>query len=742
MAPRFAKVALALPLHEEFTYALPERLRDQVVPGCRVRVPFGSRRTTAVVTELCDDPGDIPAAKLKAIDSRLGDTPALPREMLDFTRELAAEYCCPWGIALDAAWPAGLKHKPSNKILGVEFAKPEHEVEAEAFDLEDSAPKRARVLRNLKELGSPAPLRLVLERSGVSKSPVSTLVKHGWLRWTQLEPEGELIEQSRLERAPRHDLSDAQRTVVDKIRAAVDARQHETFLLHGVTGSGKTEVYLRALETVRAQDRSAIILVPEISLTPQTVGRFLSRFPDVAVLHSSLTEAERARQWLRLARGQAKIVVGARSALFAPLRKLGLIVVDEEHEASFKQQQSPRYHARDMAELRGRQSGAAVVLGSATPSLESWHRAKLGEITLLELPGRVAGSRMPKVAVVDMRAEKPIKGRPPVFSKALELQIQERVRAQDQVLLFLNRRGFAPVLYCSACGETVSCQHCDAPMTWHSDRHRLICHHCMEDRRRPELCPTCEATTPVQLGSGTERVEEIVRKRFADLIVARMDSDTMTRKDSYERVLSAFRRGDIDVLVGTQMIAKGLDFPNLTLVGVVAADTGLFMPDFRASERTFQVLTQVAGRAGRGEREGLVVVQTLSPDAEPIRFAARFDFEGFASAELESRRRLGYPPFGRIVRIVVESADLRLAEGRASEIASELRALTATNSSLQTLGPGPAPLGRIRGRYRRHVLVKCPRAALPSELVRRLRKLDGGDRKLRVLVDVDPQSLL
>lgn len=738
---RYATVALNLPVAQEFTYLVPDRLESDLVVGCRVRVMLGRRRTTGVVVALADE-CDLDEEKLRPIEERMGETPPLPAALLEFTRRMAMTYGCSWGTALDAAWPSSLKRRPAKTVPAVALAKDEEQTAGEVFTLEDTSPKRARVLRTVLELGSPAPVPLVLKRTGVSRSPLQTLVKQGWLKWTRVPQADELLDQSRHERAPPHQLVPEQRAAVDTVVGSLRTGRHATFLLHGVTGSGKTEVYLRILEAVRKLGRSAIILVPEISLTPQTVGRFLSRFPDVAVLHSSLTESARANQWLRLAGGRAQIVVGARSALFAPVRNLGLIVVDEEHESTFKQQQQPRYHAREMAVLRGEIERAAVVLGSATPSLEAWHAATSGRYALLSMPRRVGPGRLPRILTIDMRAEQPVGGRPPLISRQLDVLMEERLRAREQVLLFLNRRGFAPVLYCSRCGETVKCAHCDAAMTWHSGRGRLVCHHCLEERRRPELCPTCSASPPVSLGSGTERVEDWVRRRFPSIVVARMDSDTMIRRESYQNVLGAVRRGDIDVLVGTQMIAKGLDFPNVTLVGVVSADTGLFMPDFRAAERCFQILAQVSGRAGRGEREGLVAIQTLCPEAEPIARAAALDYEGFVEAEFAARRELGYPPYARLIRIIAESADAKLAGDRLGSVARELRRRGEV-AGFQVLGPAPAPLARVRGRFRRHLLLKCPSEAALDEARRALSGLESeSGRRLRFLVDVDPAGML
>ena len=510
-----------------------------------------------------------------------------------------------------------------------------------------------------------------------------------------------------------------------------------------MTGSGKTEVYLRILEHVRAAGRTAIVLVPEISLTPQTVGRFASRFEDVAVLHSGLTDSERAKQWRKLANGEAGIAIGARSALFAPLRDVGVIVLDEEHETSFKQESTPRYHARELAIRRAEIEGAVVVLGSATPTLESYGRARRGHYELLTLPQRAGAGRQPKIVIEDLRKEsKEARVAGVILSRTLQVMMRERLDARDQVMLFLNRRGYAPVLICPGCGTPVKCKHCDVSMAWHVHRARLVCHYCCTERRRPEQCGYCEHPSLHELGVGTERVEAAIRELFPDAIVARMDADTMAERGAHERVLSAFRKRHIDVLIGTQMIAKGLDFPDVTLVGVISADTGLFMPDFRAAERTFQLLYQVAGRAGRGDKPGTVVFQTLSPDNYAVKAAAAIDYEAFVQQELVFRQATGYPPYARLARVLFEARKEGDAKNAALDAKERLRGL----DGVRVLGPAPAALSRVKDRFRVHVVAKCGSPDAFAAAMRRLRGIEGvgssGKAGVRVLLDVDPQSLL
>ncbi|MBK8975079.1 MAG: primosomal protein N' [Planctomycetes bacterium] len=738
-AGRFVEVALKLPLKTTFTYRLPAALDAR--PGSRVRVPFRGKEMGGIVTALRDDCGAVPPAKVRGVTAVLDAEIALPDSLLQLAERMALDYGCSLGEALDAMLPAAAKQRGVRRLPHLELAIPPDDAVTLADELEEkSAGERARVLRAVLEWGGPMPTLQLQRDTGTSDSPWKTLVKHGALKRVLIAEESEPLEPDVREGAARHDLNEHQQAAVELVGQAVAERRHETFLLHGVTGSGKTEVYLRILELVRARDRAGIVLVPEISLTPQTVGRFASRFPDVAVLHSGLTQGERARQWQRLFRGEARVAIGARSALFAPLRDVGLIVIDEEHESSFKQDSTPRYHAREVAIARAELEHACVVLGSATPTLESYGRAKRGVYRLIELPERAGAGRQPKVIVEDLRKEsreQTIEG--VTISRTLQTLIHERLRARDQVILFLNRRGYSPVLVCPSCGSAVQCEHCEVSMTWHATRGRLVCHYCQNEKRRPEVCGHCEHPRMHELGAGTERVEVAVRRMFPDAIVARMDADTMRRRGAHERVLGAFRRRQIDVLIGTQMIAKGLDFPDVTLVGVISADTGLFVPDFRAAERTFQLLYQVAGRAGRGDKPGTVVIQTLAPENYAVRAAAAIDYHEFVRQELGFRRVTGYPPFSRLVRVLFEAR--REAEAKAAAVAlrRELQGL----ADAESLGPAPAILARIKDRFRLHLLVKAFTPDAFGAVMERLRDVeDRSTHALRVTLDVDPLALM
>jgi primosomal protein N' (replication factor Y) len=515
-----------------------------------------------------------------------------------------------------------------------------------------------------------------------------------------------------------------------------------------VTGSGKTEVYLHAVERALELGKGALVLVPEIALTPQLVGRFTTRFgPTVAVLHSGLKDRERLLHFQRLRRGEARIAVGVRSAVFAPVPDLGVIVVDEEHDPSFKQDEKLRYQARDLAVVRGKQCGALVVLGSATPSLETLHNANTGRYRKLVLGARVDDRPMPQVGIVDLRTERPRfrddGGEPPILAPASLAALEETLARGQQAILFLNRRGHATFLLCQACGESLRCDACDVSLTLHLSRRRLLCHYCGALRDVPRHCPACDGPL-IPLGVGTERVEGEVEERFPNARVARLDRDVATSAEKLTDLLAAFARREIDVLVGTQMVAKGHDFPGVTLVLVVLADTSLSLPDFRAGERTFQLLTQVAGRAGRGKEPGRVLVQTYHPDADPVRHVLDHDFEAFSTQELRWRKQTAYPPFSRMAGVRIESADAGLAERTARALAqAAARRMPPPEQGVRLLGPAPAAIARIQGKTRWQLLLKAPtHGLLAGPLTALEEEARLAPRSVRVVVDVDPGAML
>jgi primosomal protein N' (replication factor Y) len=512
-----------------------------------------------------------------------------------------------------------------------------------------------------------------------------------------------------------------------------------TFLIHGVTGSGKTEVYLSAIDQVVAQGRQAIVLVPEISLTPQTIRRFRRRFTGVAVLHSHMSDGERHRHWQSIASDEVQVVVGARSAIFAPTRRLGLIVIDEEHESTFKQETTPRYHARDIAVKRAQMEGVVVLLGSATPSLESWRNSELGRYTRLAMPSRVGERRMPVVNLIDLRHEKmPLGG----LSEPLRRAMTNALEDQGQVILLLNRRGFHTFVICPnpKCGQILKCDACDVALTYHKEHRVLICHTCDAERPPPPACPNCQAPRLHYGGIGTERLEREVHQAFPEYVTRRMDSDSMRTPGSHERVLSAFKRGEVRILLGTQMIAKGLDFPNVTLVGVISADTALHLPDFRAAERTFQLVAQVAGRTGRGDRPGRVLVQTVCPEVPAIALAAEHDYEGFVASELPQRAEHGMPPFSRLVRLIARGPDEGVARSYMEALGAALRA--AAPDSVRLVGPAPAPIAKIKHLYRFHVRMICATVRPLQALVHNVPATVPLPTGVELAIDVDPVSLL
>ena len=533
-----------------------------------------------------------------------------------------------------------------------------------------------------------------------------------------------------------------QAVAIDAIAQRLDTRQANVCLLYGVTGSGKTEVYLRAIAETRRRQRRALVLVPEIALTAQVVDTFRARIGDrVAVLHSNLSDGERRDEWQRIARGEADVVVGARSAIFCPLADVGLIVVDEEHESSYKQDTSPRYHARDVAIARAKATGATVILGSATPSVESFYKAESGEWGFIPLRERALSRPLPSVEIVDMREVWKENG-PALFSPQLAELISDRLTKREQTILYLNRRGYSMFLLCRDCGYSTRCPNCEVSLTFHQKSHKVVCHHCFHEAIAPTICPSCHGTKIRPFGIGTERVEEEVRKSFPEARVLRMDRDTTTEKDAHFKMLKMFRSGEADILIGTQMVAKGLDFAGVTLVGVISADTALNMPDFRASERAFQLLTQVEGRAGRGRKPGHVIVQTFNPEHESVAAAAEHDYETFYRREIKFRAELAYPPFTRLANIISQDENPKLAEERLRHLASLLARDDDTFGVFMLLGPAPCPLSRLKNRWRWHLLIK---AKDPEALRMRLReafsKLNQTDRH-GLSIDIDPMSLM
>ena len=742
MKPNYVRVIIDRAIQRELDYSVPETLAERIGIGSRVRVPFRDKSALATVLATLEHSD---AKGIRPIEALVGEAPAISESLLDLAKWMSTYYCCPLETVMRSLLPQVIRRAEVGwkKQLVVQ---PLTTIDTEKIDnLRKRAPRQAELLEAVAKLEKPMPAAQLLRKTSFDNQTLRALAKRGLI---------ELHEEA-VERDPHADeqfiattnlaLNAEQALALNKITDALAAPETaKPILLHGVTGSGKTEIYLQAIRTALERGKSAIVLVPEISLTPQTVERFKSRFAEmhevVAVLHSHLSEGERHDEWHKIHSGRARIVIGARSAVFAPLKELGLIIVDEEHETTYKQEEAPRYHARDVAVVRAKIEKCAVVLGSATPSLESYHNATTGKYELLTLTQRVDDQRMPLIRIVDLRQERRKEKIAPILSEKLSQAIADRLEKREQTILFLNRRGFSTSLLCSNCGEARNCPNCSVALTFHRHMARLSCHLCGHTAAVPKKCPECGKDALIYAGFGTEKVESTVSQFFPKANVRRMDADSMTRKEAYRETLRNFRTGKIDILVGTQMIAKGLHFPNVTLVGIINADLALHLPDFRAGERTFQLLTQVAGRAGRGETAGEVFVQTYTPFSPSIQFARHHDFAGYFQQELEFRERCDFPPFKHAVLITVRSAH----EGRAKLSAETLvRRLKESLGSEFTLGDAtPAPLEKLQGQFRFHILLRGEAIMRLSRLIREtLDKLPLPEDVIAT-VDVDPYQLL
>ena len=599
--------------------------------------------------------------------------------------------------------------------------------------------KQAAILAELQRSDDPVDVPTLTTAADCGTAPLKALAEKELIqavRRRELTFDDDPVPDAEIE--PDLPLSDDQQRALDRVVASLETGEHQTLLLHGVTGSGKTEVYMRAIREAVSYGRQAIVLVPEIALTPQTIRRFRGRFGRVAVLHSHLTDSERHRQWQQIASGQVEVVVGARSAIFAPVPQLGLVVIDEEHETTFKQSSTPRYHAREVARERARQARVPLLLGSATPTLESVKAARDDGDIYLSLPRRVSNRPLPPVSIVDTRDD-PYLRKGHSIGRALQNAVKTALADGGQVILFLNLRGYSPVLWCPQCSAGLECPHCTTTLTWHKDREQVLCHSCDYAGDLPERCGRCQDAVPRLIGTGTQRLEKEVGHKFPGARIARMDSDSMRQAGSHDRTLSAFGRGELDILLGTQMIAKGLDFPNVTLVGVIDADMMLNQPDLRAAERTFHLISQVAGRTGRGDRGGRVLVQTLAPDEPVIQLAAAHDFKRFAQLELGSRRAAAAPPFAALARVVVRGPDESAALAEARRIAEVLR--EAADEGVRVLGPAPAPLVRLRDFYRFHLQLTAPTT---DDLLALWRQVDAAVQPpdpIELTIDVDPLDM-
>ncbi len=744
------RVSLELALRKEFDYLVPPELVGQVEIGSRVQVPFGARTLFGCVTGLAENSD---YAALKPIIKVVGAQGLVTPKVLRLARWIGEYYCCAPEVALKSVLPEAVRQEQSGwrERLHVRLLPAPAE-------MPKLAKKQAEVWAIIEERKD-LPLTELLELAQTNASTVRRLEDKGLISIGPEISERDPYASEHFLPSQPLPLNASQAQALEKIKAAMAPAPHaespvgksgaHTFLLYGVTGSGKTEVYLQALAHALEQGKGAIVLVPEISLTPQTVERFKARFSHgpqktlVAVLHSHLSTGERHDEWHKIRQGRARIVIGARSAVFAPVEPLGLIIVDEEHENSYKQEESPRYHARDVAIVRGQMENAVVVLGSATPSLETFHNCKKGKYALLELPERADDKKMPVVRVVDMR-QTLRRGTIPIFSPQLTEAITQRLERKEQTILFLNRRGYSTSLQCPACGYVAGCPNCSVSLTYHRQEQKICCHICGFVDKVPSVCPSPGCGNP-QIrfaGLGTQRVEETLTKLFPQARIRRMDSDSLKRKDDFKRILSDFRVGKIDVLLGTQMIAKGLHFPNVTLVGIVYADMALHKPDFRAGERTFQLLTQVAGRAGRGDIEGEVVVQAFTPFHPAIQCARRHDFLAFYEQEVEFRKELSYPPFSRIALLTAKGRNEEKVDFAANHLKRELEAALKELTDLIMAGPAPAPLVKAESFYRYQIMLRTQRMTVLSRRLAEVLQRVKLPEDVTFSVDIDPADLI
>ncbi len=799
---RIAQVVFSSGLDGCFDYIVPERFYDQVVSGKRLLVPLGKSNRPVVVYCVKVSEKKIMELdqkyKLKEIINPIDSVPLISPHMLQLAQWISNYYLCPLGQVLEAILPAGVRDAAGTRLTKVLFVAPDAENKINALNLEKrkepiesdlginkknvSSPdkkkspdentspdektsqdeketiltsKQRLVFEILKVAQEPMTIQELARASKCSLVPIQALKKKGLIRTRLIRRKSSLFDEQQVE-VPRQEkfiLNPGQKKACDRILKAIRNQETITFLLHGITGSGKTEVYIQAIEEIVTYGKQAIILVPEISLTPQTVYRFRQRFDSIAVLHSHLTDIERHSEWMRIASGSVQVVVGARSAIFAPLPHLGLIVIDEEHESSFKQNIAPRYHAREVAQYRAQQEKIPLILGSATPSLESWQRQENGEYELLTISERVLDLSLPKVYTIDLRNDREVTWTRSAIHPQLYRSIQEVLKVGGQVILFLNRRGYSTHIQCPQCGNVLKCPDCDVALTHHRREEVALCHYCDYQIPVPTACPSCGYSGIRFSGFGTEKLQQELEARFTNVPILRMDTDTMQGHGTHERALTAFRQGEYRILLGTQMIAKGLDFPNVLLVGVINADTALHFPDFRAAERTFYLITQVAGRTGRGERGGSVIIQTYNPEHPAIVAASHHDYLEFIHKELPERLEMGYPPYTSMIRFIVRGPNEAETEKYAQTLAGYLRTQIGKEREerqkknipfqARILGPAPAPFAKLKANYRFHFFICGTALDLFRKIIRELPNdfiKKSGD--IEWIVDVDPLDTL
>ena len=739
---------MPVPLRRAFTYRVPDEMRGTIKLGARLKLPFGRRLLTGYAVSLHEQlPPDVEIEEFKIKDvielmDPIDDAPLVTPEILKLTQWTADYYASFWGEMLKAALPAGInsekvrpKRRKAVRLIST------------VTDDEDKplTDQQEWIIELLTANGGNMLFTEVLEQADVGASPINTLAKRGIVEVYVQDVMRDPLAGADFPDREDLTLTDEQQTALDAITSALtDDGVFKAFLLHGVTGSGKTEVYIRAMQFALDAGRSAMMLVPEIALTPVFSRRLRTIFgSNVAILHSNLSPGERFDEWRRIRRGDARIAIGTRSAVFAPLENIGILIVDEEHDSSYRQHESPFYNARDVAVMRAHFAGAVVVLGSATPAMESFYNAQTGKYTYLSLKRRIGRLGLATAELIDMREVFKHAGKDLALSPELITAIRETRAKDEQIIILLNRRGFSQFVLCRTCGETIKCKNCDITLTFHRSTDKLICHYCNYREKSPRVCPHCESIYLYFVGEGTAKIENIIGKIFPQMRIARVDRDTMSHKGELEDVLLKFAAGGLDMLVGTQMIAKGHDFPNVTLVGVISVDIGLGLPDLRSAERTFQLITQVAGRSGRGTRAGKVLIQTYYPEHYALRHARKQDYDGFYKEEIKFRERLGYPPFFVLASIMIKHRDLAYASKNANILRRSLDAAnTAKNNRI--LGPAPASLSRLKNEHRLQIIIKAVnRRSLRETLDIALADAETQGCDLRTInVEIDPVNLM
>jgi len=740
--PEFVEAVLPVPIRRSFTYRVPADLAEKISTGTRLKLPFGRRELVGYAVGLHTQlPAgvEIDESKIKDVIEVLDPEPLITPEILKLTQWAADYYSSFWGEMLKASLPAGInaervrpKRRKSVRLIAA----------ANEGELTD---QQQKVLDLIAANGGEMFFTDILEQADISASPINTLVKQGRAEIFVGDQMRDPLAGARLPETENFTLTPDQQAALASIIAAMSGEgKFHAFLLHGVTGSGKTEVYIRAMREALDLGRSALMLVPEIALTPLFSRRLRAIFgADVAILHSNLSAGERFDEWRRIRRGDARIAIGTRSAVFAPLENIGLVIVDEEHDPSYRQHESPFYNARDVAVMRAHMAGAVAVLGSATPAMESFYNARTGKYTYLRLPDRIGGRGLAKAELIDMREVFKLAGKDVPLSPELLRAIKDTHARGEQTIILLNRRGFSQFVLCRTCGETLKCKNCDITLTFHRGADKLICHYCNYRENTPRLCPHCRSEYLYFVGEGTENIEDQLARKFPDMRIARIDRDTMAHRGEMEDVLLKFAAGGLDLLVGTQMIAKGHDFPNVTLVGVISVDIGLGMPDLRSAERTFQLVTQVAGRAGRGKKPGRVLVQTYYPEHYALRHAREQDYEGFYAEEIKFRERLAYPPFFVLASILIKHRDHAYAQKNANILRRSLDAANTSRSS-RILGPAPASISRLKNEYRLQMILKSGnRLSLRETLNIALADAESHGCDMRTInVEIDPVNLM